>query len=130
MHSVFTLKSNRTPVYVVYVLLAVSVFTFFPLFIAGLVAWMNLDNETDSLLRTHYKWQMRTFWTALVVFAVGSALTVVLVGYLVLVLLELWLIYRVAIGWYFLSENQPPKGFLFKIAMQLRGKWKTMQRKR
>ena len=108
MHPDFSSGSDRTPAHVGYALMAVSVFTAFPIFIAVLVAWMNRRRTLDPLLYEHYSWQIRTFWINLVIGVIGAILTLVLVGYVILVLNQLWLIYRVAAGWYFLANDRIP----------------------
>ena len=64
-------------------------------------------------LESHFTWQIRTFWFAmlwsLVVLIVGAPLTLVLVGFAVwavgLFLLGVWAIYRVTRGWMALRDH-------------------------
>ena len=46
----------------------------------------------------HFRWQIRTFWWGLVWVAVGSVLTIILVGWAILAAVGVWGIYRIAIG--------------------------------
>ncbi|WP_281645098.1 hypothetical protein [Parendozoicomonas sp. Alg238-R29] len=88
--------------------MAVSVFTAFPMLIAIIVSWMNRRKAIDPLLIAHYDWQIRTFWVNFIVGIIGVILLWVLVGYFVLLLNQLWLVYRVAAGWYFLANDRMP----------------------
>ncbi len=101
-------SSDRTPAHIGYALMAASVFTAFPILIAVLVAWMNRRNSFDPLLHAHYSWQIRTFWVNVVVGIIGLILTLVFVGYFILIINQIWLIYRVAAGWYFLANDKTP----------------------
>jgi uncharacterized membrane protein len=58
-----------------------------------------------------YRWQIRTFWFALMWLLLAMLLIVTLIGAPVglglLVILTLWLIYRIARGWLRLLDRQP-----------------------
>jgi uncharacterized membrane protein len=61
-------------------------------------------------LESHFRWQIRTFWFALVWFVVGWLLifTVigVFIGFGVLIAAGLWVLYRVARGWWVLGQGE------------------------
>jgi uncharacterized membrane protein len=66
-------------------------------------------------LDSHFSWQIRTFWWALlwavIIGLVGITLTLVLIGIPILILgffaLAIWAIYRIARGWLRLKDRQP-----------------------
>jgi uncharacterized membrane protein len=66
-------------------------------------------------LDTHFRWQIRTFWFALlwaiVVALVSILLAAVLIGFATWVLgvlaLGVWAIYRIARGWLNLKDHRP-----------------------
>jgi uncharacterized membrane protein len=66
-------------------------------------------------LESHFRWQIRTFWFALIwallVAAVSIPLSVILIGIGTWVagmfLLGVWAIYRIARGWLRLNARQP-----------------------
>jgi uncharacterized membrane protein len=68
-----------------------------------------------SWLESHFRWQIRTFWFALLAFLVGSVLSVPLLITIILIPLVwvgfaaigLWVIYRVVRGWIALREGRP-----------------------
>ena len=66
-------------------------------------------------LESHFAWQRRTFWFALlwvsIVFVLSLPLFLILIGFLTfgvgVLLIGLWVIYRVARGWLRLRDAQP-----------------------
>lgn len=104
----FRPQPDRTPAHISYAIMAVSVFTAFPMFIAVIISWLNRGRVINPLLIAHYSWQIRTFWINLIVGIIGVILTFVMIGWVVLAINQLWLIYRVAAGWYFLANDRMP----------------------
>jgi uncharacterized membrane protein len=75
--------------------------------IVGLVmAYVNKD-EAPDWLKTHYQFQIRTFWIACLYCLIGFVLTFVLIGVLVFIFTAIWLIIRVVKGFKFLEQRQP-----------------------
>jgi uncharacterized membrane protein len=79
---------------------------------------MNYARQADArgtFLESHFGWQIRTFWFALLwvlaIFALSLPLMLVLVGFLTLLLgyivLGLWVIYRIIRGWTALRDHRP-----------------------
>jgi uncharacterized membrane protein len=66
-------------------------------------------------LESHFRWQIRTFWFALlwaaIVFFTGLPLTIVVIGFgiwaLGMFVLAIWATYRIARGWLQLKDRQP-----------------------
>ena len=70
----------------------------------------------DPMLRTHYQWQIRTFWIGLLYFVIGVVLCFVLIGILVLLFWFIWTLVRTVRGLLALNENRPianPTSWLF-----------------
>lgn len=99
---------DTMPAQVAYALMALSVVTAFPIIIAAIIAWINRSGQNNWLLRAHYTWLINTFWINLLLWIIGSVLTLVLIGWIVLAFNQLWLIYRVAAGWYYLNQDRLP----------------------
>jgi uncharacterized membrane protein len=61
-------------------------------------------------LDSHFSWQIRTFWYALVWLAVGGVLFVTVIGIPVAVVLwfgtGIWVLYRIIRGWLALSSQR------------------------
>lgn len=78
--------------------------------IAGVVLnYVKRSDARGTWLESHYRWQIRTFWSALgwVALALLFMVTVIgiPVGFAVLAGLTLWLIYRIAKGWLRLRDH-------------------------
>ena len=85
-----------------------------PSIIAVIINYVKRDEARGSWLESHFRWQIRTFWFALLwALAVGLVslpLTLVIVGFgtwvLGMFILGLWAIYRIARGWLRLNERK------------------------
>lgn len=93
--------------HVVYGLQALSFLFGFTAIVGVVVNYVKRDDARGTLLENHFDWQIRTFWWALAWCLIGVLLTFVLVGFAVLFVAAIWLIYRIAKGWLKLNENQP-----------------------
>jgi uncharacterized membrane protein len=89
-----------------------------PSIIAVIINYVKRDEVRGTWLESHFRWQIRTFWFALlwllVVAAVSAPLTLVIIGFgtwaLGMFVLGLWAIYRIARGWLRLNDHQPMPG--------------------
>jgi len=84
---------------------------FFLLGVSALVAlilnYVKLDDVRGTWLESHFRWQIRTFWFALLWYALAGLTWIIFLGMLVALANTLWIIYRIIKGWLDLSENQP-----------------------
>jgi len=86
-----------------------------PSIIAVIMNYARQSDTRGTFLESHFRWQIRTFWFALlwaiVILAVSLPLMLVVVGFFTLgigfVLLGLWVIYRIIRGWLALRDHQP-----------------------
>ena len=86
-----------------------------PSIIAVIINYVKRDQVRGTWLEQHFRWQIRTFWYALlwsvVIGLLSLVLAIVLVGIAVWIvgmfLLALWAIYRIARGWLALKEGRP-----------------------
>lgn len=79
-----------------------------PLWLAALiVSYLRRRQAAGTWLAGHYRWQIRSFWFGLLWAAIGVLTLMTPVGYLVLCVNALWLIYRVARGWLNLYDRLP-----------------------
>jgi uncharacterized membrane protein len=82
-----------------------------PSIIAVIISYVKRGSARGSWAASHYRWQIRTFWFALLWLCLGLLLIVTLVGAIaglgVLLILTVWLIYRIGRGWVLLYGNQP-----------------------
>jgi uncharacterized membrane protein len=86
-----------------------------PSIAAVILNYVKRGDVRGTFLESHFRWQIRTFWFALLwivlAFLLSLPLMLVLVGFLTLwvavVVIGLWVIYRVARGWLRLASGQP-----------------------
>ena len=86
-----------------------------PSIVAVIMNYARVAATRGTFLESHFRWQIRTFWFALLwallIWAVSLPLMVVLVGfatwYAGFVALGVWIIYRVVRGWLALRDRRP-----------------------
>lgn len=85
-----------------------------PSLLAVILNYAKRSDARGTWVDSHYRWQIRTFWFALVWALVGWVLVFTIVGVLVgvpiLVALTLWLLYRIGRGWLRLRDRRPMYG--------------------
>lgn len=74
--------------------------------IAGVIIAYLKKDQGPEWLRTHYQFQIRTFWYGLIIAIIGGILTWVLIGFLILGLLYIWLIVRCILGLMMIHRRQ------------------------
>src|SRR6476620_8284140 len=85
-----------------------------PSIIAAIINYVKRGDARGTWLESHFAWQIRTFWFALLwaclIFIAGFLLAIVLVGFAIWVIglfvLGVWAIYRIARGWTRLQARQ------------------------
>ena len=82
-----------------------------PSIVAVIINYAMQSDARATFLESHFRWQIRTFWFALLwsIVALLLFLTIVgiPVGWALLVATGLWVIYRIARGWVALSNREP-----------------------
>jgi uncharacterized membrane protein len=82
-----------------------------PSIIAVILNYVKRGDARGTWVESHYRWQIRTFWFALLWFVVGWVLIFTIVGIVIgwpiLAALTVWLIYRIARGWLRLRDRRP-----------------------
>ena len=86
-----------------------------PSIVAVILNYVKRGDVRGTFLESHFRWQIRTFWFALLWIVVASLVSIplmlVLVGFVTLwiaiVGIGLWVIYRVARGWIRLMSSEP-----------------------
>jgi uncharacterized membrane protein len=76
-----------------------------PSIIAVIINYVKRDEVRGSFLDSHFSWQIRTFWWSLLWLAIGGVLILVLVGWAILGLTGLWILYRIIRGWLALTSR-------------------------
>ena len=107
--------SDGTLAVIVYVLYCVGYFTCITALIGVIIAHLKVD-DTDPVLRSHYQFQIRTFWIGLLYLATGILLSIVLIGIPILIWWFLWSLIRIIKGIVRVNEYKPiahPTSWLF-----------------
>src|SRR4029450_958473 len=82
-----------------------------PSIVAVILNYVKRGDARGTGVDSHYRWQIRTFWFALLWALIGWALVFTLIGAVVgvpiLIALTLWLIYRIGRGWLRLCARRP-----------------------
>jgi uncharacterized membrane protein len=75
--------------------------------IALIIGYLKRDDAAATRYEAHIRWQIRTFWMALGGYLVGAVLIVVAIGFAVIGLVSLWVLYRIVKGWLYLNDDKP-----------------------
>ncbi len=86
-----------------------------PSIVAVIMNYARRSDARGTFLESHFRWQIRTFWFALlwvlVILALSLPLMLVLVGFITYgvgyVILGVWVIYRIIRGWTALGDRRP-----------------------
>jgi uncharacterized membrane protein len=85
--------------------------TGWPSIIAVIINYVKRNDVRDTYLESHFSWQLRTFWYALLWAFVIGLLVMSLIGiplaWVVAVGVGIWVLYRIARGWLALAEHKP-----------------------
>lgn len=99
-------SAGVTLAHVNYLLLALGLLVGVTSFIAVIIAYIKRGDVRGHWLESHFRWQISTFWIALIFSIIGGALTLILIGYLILLITWIWMIYRIVKGWLRLVEHR------------------------
>jgi uncharacterized membrane protein len=81
-----------------------------PSIAAVICNYVKRGDARGTWVYTHYQWQIRTFWWAVLWALIGGALVLTIIGGVVgvpiLIALTLWLIYRIGRGWLRLRDRR------------------------
>jgi uncharacterized membrane protein len=103
LHAFSALSGLLSPAMVVTAFL-----TGWPSIIAVILNYVKRSDVRGTWLDSHFSWQIRTFWFALLWLAVGAVLFITVVGIPVAFVLwfatGIWVLYRIIRGWLALSS--------------------------
>jgi len=107
--------SDKQLALIVYILYLAAYITGITSVIGVIIAHVKVG-EADPLMRTHYQFQIRTFWIGILYLVIGAVLTVVVIGILVLLWWFIWSLVRNVKGLLALNDNKPiqnPTSWMF-----------------
>jgi len=85
--------------------------TGWPSIIAVIINYVKRGDARGTWLDSHFGWQLRTFWYAVIWVVLAGLLILTVVGipfaWVLLVAVGLWVLYRIIRGWIALTEARP-----------------------
>ena len=91
----------------VYILQALSVFWGLTAVVGVIINYVKREDAIGTLYESHFNWQIRTFWFGLLWGFVGFILIFAFgLGFVILTVDWIWMIYRVVKGWIKLNEGK------------------------
>jgi uncharacterized membrane protein len=85
--------------------------TGWPSLIAVILNYAKRSDVRGTFLESHFSWQIRTFWYALLWVLIGAGAFATIVGIpvalMIFVGISLWILYRIVRGWLSLLERKP-----------------------
>ncbi len=104
LHAMTVLTGLLTPVFIVTAFL-----TGWPSIIAVILNYLKRSKVRGSYLESHFRWQLHTFWFALLWVIFAWLLVFTLIGIpiaaAIAILAGLWVLYRIARGWLRLADR-------------------------
>ena len=92
--------------YAVYILQALSFVLLVTAVIGIIINYIKDEDVKGTWLESHFEWQKNTFWYGLLWIVLGVLTAFLVVGYVVLGIAAIWLIYRIAKGWIYLVDGK------------------------
>lgn len=80
-----------------------------PLFLGMALNYLKREQVKDTWLASHFDWQLNTAWIALGGLLLSGLTFELGIGFFTLLITVVLLIYRIAVGWYALNDDQPIK---------------------
>jgi uncharacterized membrane protein len=91
---------------IVYILYLVSLAVGVTSIVGVVMAYIH-EGEAPAWLRSHYRFQIRTFWIGLLYGFIGAILTALVIGAVVLAFVVVWLVVRCVKGLQAVEKGQP-----------------------
>lgn len=116
MHVIYALHALAVLIGATSAATIVGAFVFgVPSIIAVILTYVKRDDARGSWLESHCRWTLRTFWltigwgigAALLTFILVITIVGILIAWLPLLVLGIWVAYRVIRGWLALKDRRP-----------------------
>jgi uncharacterized membrane protein len=101
------MESLKRITMVVYALYAFAYFAGITALIGIIINYLKLEEVAGTWLESHFRWQMRTFWFGLLWAVIGFVTTIIFIGFIILFVNCIWMVYRVIKGWMYFNDNKP-----------------------
>ena len=111
-HAIYALHAVSVVIGLTSAATVIGAFVFgVPSLLAVALNYLRRSAVRGTVLESHFRWQIRTFWFALFWIVAGFVLFVTLIGiplaFVVWAFATVWVMYRVARGWLRLSRLEP-----------------------
>ena len=100
-------KSAKNLTTLIYALYAASFLIGITAIVAIVMNYIKKEDVAGTFLESHFRWQIRTFWFGMLWGMLGVITFVLVIGWFVLIVNGIWIIYRIAKGWLRLNDNKP-----------------------
>lgn len=78
-----------------------------PLLVGVALNFYKKNQVRGTWLESHFEWQITTTWIALAGFALAGFTFAMGLGVFVLLVTVVWMVYRIVVGWYALTDGKP-----------------------
>jgi len=78
-----------------------------PLLVGVAINFYKRNEVMGTWLESHFDWQIKTSWVAIAGFAVSGLTFTIGIGIFTLITTLIWMVYRISIGWYALTDGEP-----------------------
>lgn len=100
------LDSLRLLTLIVYILYLLSWFAGISALVAIVINYVKREDVAGTIYESHFRWQIRTFWWALLWTVLGTITLIVGVGWIILGVLLVWLVYRLVKGLLYWNDRK------------------------
>jgi len=106
LHAMTVVTGLMTPAFIV-----TAFITGWPSLIAVVLSYVKRGEARGTFLESHFRWQIRTFWFALLWLLIAFLLAITLIGipfaFVMAGVAGIWVLYRVVRGWLSLNDSKP-----------------------
>lgn len=99
-------QKAKTNALIAYVCMAIGFFTGIFWFVGAIWAMVSKGKAKGTIFEDHYSNIIKVFWWSLVWSIIGFVLIFAIVGYFILLVLLIWLIFRIVKGLFKITSNQ------------------------
>ena len=104
---------NKQITMVVYILQAPSLLVGVTAIVGVIINYVKKSDVEGSIYESHFAWQIKTFWFGLLFGVIGIITLFLLIGFLILFLNAIWIIYRIVIGFLAFNDGKEIRNTLF-----------------
>ncbi len=91
-------NSARNFTWITYAMYALGLFTGLAAVVGVIMAYAKRGEFTNTIYYDHMQYLIRTFWISLIGALLGILLMIILIGWIVLIAVTVWYIYRIVMG--------------------------------